>query len=105
MQDMVPPNRDTFLVTDLPAIWWTPLSGLALCLFGGDIQEGGMKPLTIVVSFDGGEQVVPGDIPGWVESLVHAFRFQSAEAAFHRSVVLSNFPSGAWMESSRPHQA
>jgi len=24
------------------------LSGLALCLFGGDIPESGMKPLTIV---------------------------------------------------------
>jgi hypothetical protein len=27
------------------------LSGLVLCLFGGDIQEGGMEPLTIVASF------------------------------------------------------
>ena len=43
------------------------LSGLALCLFGG---ESGMKPLTIVVSFDVGEQVVPGGIPGWVASQV-----------------------------------
>jgi hypothetical protein len=25
---------------------------LAFCLFGGDIPEGGMEPLTIVVSFD-----------------------------------------------------
>ncbi len=46
-----------------------------------------MKSLTIVVSFDGGEQVALGDIPGIGASLVHAFRFQSAEAAFHRSVV------------------
>jgi hypothetical protein len=29
----------------------TGLSGLALWLFGGDIPEGGMEPLTIVVSF------------------------------------------------------
>ena len=42
----------------------TGLSGLALCLFGGDIPEGGMEPLTIVVSFDVDEQVVPGGIPG-----------------------------------------
>jgi hypothetical protein len=39
-----------------------------------------MKPLTIVVSFDVGEQVVPGGIPGWVASQVHEFGFQSAEA-------------------------
>jgi hypothetical protein len=46
-----------------------------------------MEPLTIVVSFDVGEQVVPGGLPGWVASLVHEFSFQSAEAAFHRCVV------------------
>jgi mannose-6-phosphate isomerase-like protein (cupin superfamily) len=39
-----------------------------------------MKLLTIVVSFDVGEQVVPGGIPGWVASQVHEFGFQSAEA-------------------------
>jgi hypothetical protein len=41
-----------------------------------------MNPLTIVVSFDVGEQVVPGRIPGFVASLVHEFSFQSAEATF-----------------------
>ena len=46
-----------------------------------------MKPLAIVVSFDVGEQVVPGGIPGWVASLVHEFGFQSAEATFHRCIV------------------
>src|SRR3984893_15699431 len=46
-----------------------------------------MEPLTIVVSFDVGEQVVPGGIPGFVASLVHEFSFQSAEATFHRSIV------------------
>ena len=45
-----------------------------------------MKPLTIVVSFDVGEQVVPGGIPGWVASLVHEFGLQSAEATFHRCI-------------------
>jgi hypothetical protein len=40
-----------------------------------------MEPLTIVVSFDVGEQVVSGGIPGWVASLVHEFGFQSAEAS------------------------
>ena len=34
-----------------------------------------MEPLTIVVSFDVGEQVEPGGIPGWVASLVHEFGF------------------------------
>jgi len=59
------------------------LSGFALGLFGGDIPESGMKPLTIVVSFDAGEQVVPGGIAGFVASQVHEFGFQSAEATFH----------------------
>jgi hypothetical protein len=56
-------------------------------LFGGDIPEGEMEPLTIVVSFDVREQVVTGGIPAWVASLVHEFGFQSAEAAFHWCVV------------------
>jgi hypothetical protein len=56
-----------------------------------------MKPLTIVVSFDVGEQVVPGNIPGWVASLVHEFSFQSAEAAFHRGVVPAiSLPAHGW---------
>jgi hypothetical protein len=44
----------------------TGSSGLALCLFGADVPEGGMKPLTVVISLDVGEQVVPGGIPRWV---------------------------------------
>ncbi len=43
-----------------------------------------MKPQTIVVSFDVGEQVVPRGIPGFVASLVYEFSFQSAKATFHR---------------------
>jgi hypothetical protein len=46
-----------------------------------------MEPLTIVVSFDVGEQVVPGGIAGFVASLVHEFSFPSAEATFHRCIV------------------
>ena len=46
-----------------------------------------MDPLTIVVSFDVGEQVMPGSIPGWITSLVHEFGFDRAKAAFHRGVV------------------
>jgi hypothetical protein len=45
------------------------------------------KPLTIVVSFDVGEQVVPGGIAGWVASQVHEFGFQSAKATFHWCIV------------------
>ena len=80
-------TRRGFIVCPSCDLVDTGLSGLALCLFGGDIPEGGMEPLTIVVSFDVGEQVVPGGIPGFVASLVHEFGFQSAEAAFHRCVV------------------
>jgi hypothetical protein len=38
------------------------LGGLALCLSGGDVPEGGKKPLTIGVSFEAGEQVAQGGI-------------------------------------------
>src|SRR5208283_4503579 len=43
--------------------------------------------LTIVISFDVSEQVMPGSFPGWIASVVHEFSFDSAEAAFHRGVV------------------
>jgi hypothetical protein len=65
----------------------TGLSGSAFCLFGRDIPENGMEPLTIVVSFDVDEQIVPGGILVWVASLMHEFSFQSAEAAFHRCII------------------
>jgi hypothetical protein len=62
-------------------------SGLALCLFGGDIPKGGMKPLTIVISFDVSEQIVPGSLLVRVASLMHEFGFDRAKAAFHRGIV------------------
>jgi hypothetical protein len=46
-----------------------------------------MEPLTIVVSVDGGEQVVPGGRAGFVASLMHECGFQSAKTAFHRCIV------------------
>ena len=46
-----------------------------------------MEPLTIVISFDVGEQVVSRSIPGWIASLVHKLGFDRAKAAFHRGVV------------------
>jgi hypothetical protein len=63
-----------------------------------------MKPPTIVISFDGGEQVAPGSILSFVASLVHESGFQSAEAGFHRCIVLSNFPSSSWIGESRPRR-
>lgn len=53
----------------------TGLGGFSLCMFGGAILGSGVKPLTIVVSFDGGEKAVPGGIPGWGTSLVHESGF------------------------------
>ena len=64
----------------------TGSSGAALCLIGNDIPEGRMKPLTIVVSFDVGKQVMPGSIPGWITSFAHEFGFDRAQAAFHRAL-------------------
>ena len=46
-----------------------------------------MEPLTIVISFDVGEQVVPGLIPCFVANLMHEFGFDRAKAAFHRCVI------------------
>jgi hypothetical protein len=74
----------------------TGLGGLAFCLFGDDIPEGGMEPLRIGVSFDGGEQVVPGGIPGFGASLVREVRFQTSGRC------PSSFPSGASIGSSPP---
>jgi hypothetical protein len=51
-----------------------------------------MEPLTIVVSFDIGEQVVPDGIPGWIATLVDEFSFQSAEVAFDRCIVGTRIP-------------
>jgi hypothetical protein len=38
-----------------------------------------MKPLTIVISFDVDEQVMPGSIPGWIPHLMREFCFHSAK--------------------------
>ena len=46
-----------------------------------------MKPLTIVISFDVNERVMPGSFPGWIANEVHEFGFDRAKAAFHRGVV------------------
>jgi hypothetical protein len=46
-----------------------------------------MKPLTIVISFDVNEQIVPGSLPSRVASLMHEFGFDRAKAAFHPGIV------------------
>ncbi len=40
-----------------------------------------MKPLTIVISFDAGEQVTPGSLPSWIATLMHGFGFYRAGPA------------------------
>ncbi len=44
------------------------LRGLKLCLFGGEVAEGGVEPLTVVVSFDIGEQVTLGRLVGRISN-------------------------------------
>ena len=61
-----------------------------------------MKPLTIAISFDVNEQIVPGSLPGRAASLMHEFGFDRAKAAFHRGIV-PTFPSGSWIGSSQLH--
>ena len=46
-----------------------------------------MKPLTIVISFDVSEQIVPGNLPDRVASLMHEFGFDRAKTAFHQGIV------------------
>jgi hypothetical protein len=49
----------------------TGLCGFCLCLFGGDIADGGMDPPTIVIAFDIGEQVAPRGIAIGVLAVVN----------------------------------
>ena len=63
-----------------------------------------MKRLTIVVSFDVGEQLVPGGIPGWVLSVVDEFGFQSAEATSRRQRRRSLCPHSPRGRLRNPNQ-
>jgi hypothetical protein len=63
------------------------LYGYRLCLFRGDVADGGVDPLTIVVALDIGEQVGPGDIPIGVFAPVHEFGLQRAEETLHGRIV------------------
>src|SRR5512132_3151630 len=71
----------------------TGLRGLKLCLFGGDVPEGGVEPLTVVVSFDIGEQVSLGRLAGRIGGVVNQLGFERVEPAFHRRIV--HCPSGS----------
>jgi hypothetical protein len=64
----------------------TGLRGFRLCLTGGDVSDGGVDPLTIVITFDIGEQVAPGGIPIEIFALVDELGFQRAEEALHGRV-------------------
>jgi hypothetical protein len=55
----------------------TGLCGFRLCVIGGDVVDGGVDPLTIVVAL----QVVTGGIAIGVFMLVDEFGFQRAEEA------------------------
>jgi len=69
---------------DLPPISWTADQAAWCSACSGVLyREGGMKPLTIVVSFDVGEQVVPSSIQSGVARLMHELGFHATEAAFH----------------------
>src|SRR5512132_192020 len=63
--------------------------------FGGDVPEGGEEPLTVVVSFDIGEQVSLGRLAGRIGGVVNQLGFERVEPAFHRRIVPSNCPSGS----------
>ncbi len=60
----------------------TGLCGLELCLFGGAIPEGGVAPLTVIVSFDVREQIAPSGFPGDVVGMVNQLGLQGVEPAF-----------------------
>src|SRR5258708_24885314 len=78
---------DPFSFWPSPGRMDTGLCGFRLCLLWGDVADGRVDPLTIVVAFDIGEQVAPGGIPIGVFALVDEFGFQRAEEALHRSVI------------------
>ena len=65
----------------------TGLGGHCLCLIGGDVADGRVDPLTIVIAFDVGKQVAPSGIPIEIFAVMDEFGFQRAEEALHRRVV------------------
>jgi hypothetical protein len=70
-----------------PALVDTGSRGFSLCLFWRDVAEGGVKPLTIIVSFDIGKQVSFRCFARGIRGLVDEFGFQRSKAAFHGRVI------------------
>jgi hypothetical protein len=60
-----------------------------------------MEPLTIVVSFDVGEQVALGSIACWISDLVNKFGFHGSKVALH-GALSQQFPFRL-MDWTRPH--
>lgn len=67
----------------------------------GDVPEGGTEPPAVGVAFDGGEQVMPGGIARGIADQANEFGFPGSKGALHGGVVVSNFPSGAWLGRDR----
>ena len=53
----------------------------------GEVAEGGVEPLAIIISFDVGEQVPLGGFTGRVGSVMDELGLQGMEPAFHGCVV------------------
>ena len=59
----------------------TGLCGFPVCLLWGDVTDSGVDRPTIIIGFDGGEQVAPRGIAVGVFALMDEFGFQGAEGA------------------------
>ena len=59
----------------------TGLFGFPVCLLWGDVTDSGVDRPTIVIGFDGREQVAPRGIAVGVFALMDEFGFQGAEDA------------------------
>jgi hypothetical protein len=56
----------------------------------GEIPEGGVDPLSIVVSFDVGEQVPLGGLAGVIGGVMDEFGFEGVEEALKIYEILRN---------------
>lgn len=58
-------------------------------MLGGDVSEGRVDALPIIVSLDVGEQVAPGLVPGRPSSLVDELDLMCMEEALHRGIIVT----------------
>src|SRR3954452_11564872 len=65
----------------------TGLFGFPVCLLWGDVADSGVDRPTIVIGFDGREQVAPRGIALGVFALMDGFGFQGAEDALDWCIV------------------